>query len=90
MTLKEVQDWCRANRVDAHGFVRGGESFLHQNDNGTPASQPAMGDILHRELTIGGQTCPSSTSDMERLVAGKIPLEDFVRIMTRRSARGGE
>ena len=90
MTLKEVQDWCRANRVDAHGFVRGGEFFLHQNDNGTPASQPTMGDILHWELTIGGQTCPSSTSDMERLVAGKIPLEGFVRNMTRRSGRGGE
>ncbi|MGH7767547.1 MAG: hypothetical protein ACREQP_08850 [Candidatus Binatia bacterium] len=83
MTIKEIQEWCRANKVDAHGYVRGGEFFIKQGD-GSP--QPS-GEVLHWELTINGQSCPSSTSDMERLVKGKIPLDDFVRIMTRRSGR---
>jgi hypothetical protein len=90
MTFKEVQDWCRANRVDAHGFVRGGEFFIRPSGDGASPSQPSLGDVLHWELTVGGETCPSSTSDMERLVAGKIDLENFVKIMTRRSGRGGE
>jgi hypothetical protein len=85
MTVKEVQEWCRANKVDAHGFVRGGEFFLKQGD-GSSASIPS-GEVLHWEVTIGGETCPSSTSDMERLVAGKIPPDDFLKIMTRRSGR---
>ena len=88
MTLKEVQDWCRANKVDAHGYVRGGEFYIRHAD-GNSAAQPA-GEILHWELAVGGETCPCSTSDMERLVQRKIPLDDFVRIMTRRSGRGGE
>jgi len=88
MTVKEVQDWCRANKVDAHGFVRGGEFFIRHAD-GNSVSIPS-GEVLHWEVTIGGQTCPSSTSDMERLVTGKIDLENFVKIMTRRSGRGGE
>jgi len=90
MTIKEVQEWCRANKVDAHGFIRGGEFFLRQNGESSSGSQPAMKDVLHWEVTVGSETCPSSTSDMERLVTGKIGLEDFVRIMTRRSGRGGE
>ena len=88
MTIKEIHEWCRANRIDARGFVRGGEFFLRHND-GASASQPA-GEILHWELTVGGQTCPSSTSDMERLVTGKLGLEDFVKAMSRTQRRGGE
>jgi hypothetical protein len=88
MTVKDIQAWCRANKVDAHGYVRGGEFFIRHSD-GNSASQPA-GEILHWELTVGGETCPCSTSDMERLVAGKIALDDFVKMMTRRSGRGGE
>jgi hypothetical protein len=88
MTVKEVQDWCRANKVDAHGFVRGGEFFIRHAD-GSSASVPS-GEVLHWEVTINGQTCPSSTSDMERLVSGKIPPDDFLKIMTRRQGRDGE
>jgi hypothetical protein len=84
-TIKEVQDWCRANKVDAHGYVRGGEFHIRHAD-GNSASPPS-GEVLHWEVTINGQSCPSSTSDMERLVSGKIPPDDFLKIMTRRSGR---
>jgi hypothetical protein len=90
MTVKEVQDWCRANKVDAHGFVRGGEFFLRQNGEASSGSLPSLANVLHWEVTIGGETCPSSTSDMERLVSGKIPPDDFLKIMTRRSGRNAE
>jgi hypothetical protein len=85
MTIKEVQEWCRANKVDAHGYIRGGE-FQIRHADGSSASFPS-GEVLHWEVTINGQSCPSSTSDMERLVSGKIPPGDFLKIMTRRSGR---
>ena len=88
MTIKEVQDWCRANKVDAHGFVRGGEFFLRHGENGSPA-QPS-GEILHWQLTINGQNYPTSTSDLGRLMTGKIGLEDFVKAMSRRPGRSAE
>jgi hypothetical protein len=88
MTVKEVQEWCRKNRIDARGFVRGGEFFLKQND-GAPASQPA-GEILHWQLTIDGQNYPTSTSDLGRLIEGRIGLEDFVKAMAPRPGRSAE
>jgi hypothetical protein len=52
MTVKEVYEWCRANRIDARGFVRGGEFFLRYGEDGS-ATQPS-GEILHWQLTIDG------------------------------------
>jgi hypothetical protein len=90
MTVKEVYEWCRANRVDARGFVRGAEFSLSGGDRGSPASH-SLGDVLHWEVTvINGQSYPCSPSDMQRLVAGKISLENFVQVMSRAERRGGE
>jgi hypothetical protein len=88
MTVKEVHEWCRANRIDARGFVRGGEFFLRHGEDGS-ATHPA-GEILHWQLTIDGQNYPTSTSDLGRLMTGKIGLEDFVKAMTRTGRRSGE
>lgn len=88
MTVKEVHEWCRANRIDARGFVRGGEFFLRHGEDGS-ATQPAS-EILHWQLTIDGQNYPTSTSDLGRLMTGKIGLEDFVKAMSRTQRRGEE
>jgi hypothetical protein len=37
-----------------------------------------MKDILHWELIAEGKRCPTSPSDMERLVTGKMTLEGFL------------
>jgi hypothetical protein len=86
MNIKEVQDWCRANRINARGFVRGAEFSLRDGD-GSPSH--SLDDVLHWEVTISGEKLPCSTSDMLRLVGGKITLENFVQAMSR-SARRGE
>ena len=88
MTVKEVHEWCRANRIDARGFMRGSEFFLRHGENGSPA-QPS-GEILHWQLTINGQNYPTSTSDLGRLITGKIGLEDFVKAMAPRPGRSAE
>ncbi len=88
MTVKEVHEWCRKNRIDARGFIRGGE-FLLRHDDGAAAAQPA-GEILHWQLTINGEKYPTSTSDLGRLMAGKIAFDDFIQSMARTARRGGE
>ena len=88
MTVKEVHEWCRKNRIDARGFVRGGEFFLRHGEDGS-STAPA-GEILHWQLTIDGRNYPTSTSDLGRLLTGKIGLEDFVKAMAPRPGRSAE
>jgi len=88
MTVIEVHEWCRANRIDARGFVRGGEFFLRHGEDGS--STAPSGEILHWQLTIDGENYPTSTSDLGRLMTGKIGLEDFVKAMTPRPGRSAE
>ena len=90
MTVKDVQAWCKANKLDARGIIRGAEFFIRHGDAGSTASQPPIGEVLHWQVTIGGQSYPSSPSDMERLVTGKMSLEDFAKAMAPRPGRGGE
>jgi hypothetical protein len=86
MTIDDVHAWCRAHRATARGFVRGRE-FTAGGDK-TPAE--SLTDVLHWELALDGVKYPTSTSDMERLVKGKITVEQFVQIMSRSVRRGGE
>jgi hypothetical protein len=88
MTVKEVHEWCRKNRIDARGFVRGGEFFIRHGEDGS--STAPSGEILHWQLTIDGQNYPTSTSDLGRLMTGKIGLEDFVKAMAPRPGRSAE
>jgi hypothetical protein len=79
MTIDDVHAWCRAHRATARGFVRGKEFTL----GGEKAPGESLKDVLHWELAIDGVKYPTSTSDMERLVAGKLSAADFVKLMTR-------
>ena len=86
MTLDDVHAWCRAHGAMARGFVRGREFTV----GGDKAPTESLKDVLHWELAIDGVKYPTSTSDMERLVAGKMSVEQFVQIMSRTVRRGGE
>jgi|GEM_PF-510656 hypothetical protein len=86
MTIEDIHSWCRAHGATARGFVRGREFTA----GGDQAPAEPLKDVLHWELALDGQKYPTSTSDMERLVAGKISVENFVQIMSRTVRRGGE
>jgi hypothetical protein len=88
MDKKQVHEWCRANGIDARGFVRGGEFFLRHGEDGS--STAPSGEILHWQLTIDRENYPTSTSDLGRLMTGKIGLEDFVKAMPRTGRKSGE
>ena len=77
MTLQDIHKWCRAKQVDARGIVRGGEFFIRHSDEQLPPALPGMDQIFHWDLRVGDKRYPTSTSDMERLVTGKMTLEAF-------------
>jgi hypothetical protein len=79
MTIDDVNAWCRAHRATARGFVRGREFTV----GGEKATAEALKDVLHWELAIDGVKYPTSTSDMERLVSGKLSVADFVKLLSR-------
>jgi len=85
MTMEEIHAWCRAHRATARGFVRGREFTA----GGEKAPAESLKDVLHWELALDGMKYPTSTSDMEKLVAGKLSVENFVQIMSRTARRAG-
>ncbi len=78
MNIDDVQRWCQAKGVDAKMIVRGAEFSVRHDSQGPEGSFPPMKDLLHWELIVEGKRCPTSTSDMERLVTGKMTLEGFL------------
>ena len=86
MTVKDVEAWCKANKLDARGIIRGGEFFLRHAEE-ISANLPTAQQVLHWDLHIGERRLPASPSDMERLVAGKISLENLIQAMSREGRR---
>ncbi|HKA32946.1 MAG TPA: hypothetical protein VKH64_07010 [Candidatus Binatia bacterium] len=86
MKMEDIHAWCRAHRAIARGFVRGREFTA----GGDKAPVESLKNVLHWELEIEGVKYPTSTSDMERLVEGKLSVENFVQVMSRTARRGGE
>ena len=83
MTIDEVQKWCRDKSVDARMILRGKDFLIHHDTQGSQASCPPMEEIYYWELFIRGKGYPSSPSDTERLVTGKMTVEDFLREVSR-------
>jgi hypothetical protein len=79
MNVEDIHAWCRAHRASARGFVRGREFTA----GGEMAPSESLKDVLHWELVLDGVKYPTSTSDMERLVSGKVSAADFVKLMAR-------
>ena len=78
MNIDEVQQWCQTKGVDAKMIVRGAEYAIRHDPQGAKTSFPSMKDLLHWEVIAEGKRCPTSPSDMERLVTGKMTLEGFL------------
>ena len=78
MNIDDVQRWCQAKGVDAKMIVRGAEFSLRHDSQGLEGSSRPMKDLLHWELIVEGKRCPTSPSDMERLVAGTMTVKDFL------------
>jgi hypothetical protein len=89
MTVKDVREWCKANGIDARGIIRGGEFFIRHASEETSSNLPTAQQVLHWDLHIGERRLPASPSDMERLVTGKIRLENLIQAMSR-EGRGPE
>ena len=87
MTAQDVEAWCRAHDVGARGIARGREFTVGGGEKTSPS---LWAEVFHWELTIAGQNYPTSTSDMERLVAGKLDPADFIKLMTRPRRTAGE
>jgi hypothetical protein len=77
MTFQEVLVWCRANRADVRGFYRGNAVPISHSDQHLPDALPALGEIFHWDLRAGDLRHPVSASDLERLVTGKMTLEEL-------------
>jgi len=79
MTINDVQQWCREHTVDARAILRGADFSVRHDAPEGAAPPPPIQQVFHWELIVEGRKCPTSSSDMERLVTGKMALDDFVR-----------
>ena len=83
MNITEVQQWCRDNGVDARMILRGKDFVIRHDTERLQDSCPPLEDIFYWELFIEGKGYPSSPSDTERLVDGRLTLEEFSRLVNR-------
>lgn len=90
MNIDDVQRLCRDRQIVARGVVRGADFTIRQDGTGSSTLQARVQDIFHWELQIAGIRYPCSPSDMERLVTGKITLEEFIKVMGPREGRSAE
>jgi hypothetical protein len=77
MTFDQVLKWCRDNRADARGIYRARDFFILGSDDRLPDSLPPIGALFHWDVRLNETQLAVSPSDMERLVSGKMTLEQF-------------
>jgi hypothetical protein len=77
MTFDEVLAWCRFNGADVRGVYRGNTVSISHRDQRLPDALPLLSSIFHWDLKLSGLRHPVSASDLERLVTGKMTLEEL-------------
>jgi hypothetical protein len=77
MTFEQVLKWCRENGADARGIYRARDFFIRRSDDRLPDNLPAIGVLFHWDVQLNETRLAVSPSDMERLVSGKMSLEEF-------------
>ena len=77
MTFDQVLNWCRDNRADARGIYRARDFFIRRSDDRLPDNLPPIGALFHWDVRLNETQLAVSPSDMERLVSGKMSLEEF-------------
>jgi hypothetical protein len=77
MTFEQVMTWCRDNGADARGIYRARDFFIRRSDDRLPDNLPPIGALFHWDVRLHETQLAVSPSDMERLVSGKMSLEEF-------------
>lgn len=77
MTFEQVLTWCRDHGADARGIYRARDFVIHHSDDRLPSELPAIAALFHWDVKLGESRLAVSPSDMERLVTGKMTLEQF-------------
>ena len=77
MTFADVLCWCQKNRAEVRGIYRGKDISLSHKDQQLPATLPAVGEIFHWDVQVADLDHYVSSSDFERIVTGKLTVEQF-------------
>jgi|RhiMetdeSRZDD1v2_1073273.scaffolds.fasta_scaffold750531_2 hypothetical protein len=76
MTFEQVLQWCRDNGADARGIYRARDFWIRRSDR-LPDDLPAIGALFHWDVRLDDTQLAVSPSDMERMINGKMTLEQF-------------
>lgn len=77
MTFDDVFNWCKKQQADARGLYRGNDVSISHKDAKLPAALPALSAIFHWDVEVGDWSHYVSSSDMERMVTGRMTLDEF-------------
>ena len=77
MTFADVLSWCQKNHAEVRGIYRGKDISMSHMDKDLPATRPAIGDIFHWDVQVADLDHYVSSSDFERIVTGKLTLDQF-------------
>jgi len=83
MTFAEVFAWCKKNRANLRAIGRHMAIPISHQDARLPADLPPMEKVMHWDLEIGDWSHYTSGSDMERMVSGKMTLDEFKSTLRR-------
>ena len=83
MTFADVLSWCRKNRAEVRGIYRGKDISISHQDKELPATLPAIGAIFHWDVQVADLDHYVSSSDFERIVTGKLTVEQFKSTLRR-------
>lgn len=64
-------------------ILRGKDFFIRHDAQELHGPCPSLEDIFYWELFINGKGYPSSPSDTERLVDGRLTVDEFIRLISR-------
>jgi hypothetical protein len=77
MNFEQVLQWCRDNAADARGIYRAKDFMIRRADDRLPDNLPPMDALFHWDVRLENTQLAVSPSDMERLVSGKMTLDQF-------------
>ena len=77
MTFEQVLKWCRDNGADARGIYRAKDLEIDRSHDRLPDNLPPINSLFHWDVRLDQTRLAVSPSDMERLVSGKMSLEQF-------------
>jgi hypothetical protein len=77
MTFAEVFAWCKKHNANVRAIGRHMAIPISHKDAKLSADLPPMSQVLHWDLEIGDWSHYTSGSDMERMVAGQMTVDEF-------------